>query len=101
MLYTGPPVIGAVVEGRYKYMHELDLTERCKPISLRRWPAELCEPMAVAAVSPLVAEEWEEALRRHPDREFVEYLVRGIRQGFRIGFNRHLVQLRSAQRSHK
>ena len=24
---------------------------------------------------------------RHPDREFVEYLLQGIREGFRIGFN--------------
>ena len=30
---------------------------------------------------------WEEALVRHPDREFVEYLLQGIQEGFCIGFN--------------
>ena len=37
--------------------------------------------------SPLVSKEWEKALQFHPDRAFVHYLLMGIQQGFRIGFN--------------
>ena len=37
--------------------------------------------------TPLQPEE-KEALEGHPDRRFRDYIVRGIRQGFRIGFNR-------------
>ena len=38
--------------------------------------------------SPLVWEGWAQLLEHHPDRRFVEYILTGIRQGFRIGFNR-------------
>ena len=37
--------------------------------------------------SPLVSKEWEKALQFHPDRAFVHYLLMGIQQGFRIGFD--------------
>ena len=38
--------------------------------------------------SPLIVEHWEGMLTRHPDRCFVEYLLSGIKEGFRIGFAR-------------
>ena len=37
--------------------------------------------------SPLL-DRWQEALLRHPDRVFAQYISTGIRHGFRIGFNR-------------
>ena len=40
-------------------------------------------------------------MRGHPDREFVAYLVEGMRSGFRIGFNQGLVSLKSAKRNMK
>ena len=36
--------------------------------------------------TPLRVEEWENLLRPHPDRQFCEYLLQGMRRGFRIGF---------------
>lgn len=36
---------------------------------------------------PLQLMEWERAMAGHPDWEFVEYLLRGIKEGFRIGYN--------------
>jgi len=33
-------------------------------------------------------EAWEQHLYRHPDRTFVAYLLQGLREGFRIGFDR-------------
>ena len=37
--------------------------------------------------SPLNPHLWEVALRRHPDRLFVEYVIQGLKQGIRIGFD--------------
>ena len=37
--------------------------------------------------SPLVANEWETVLAGHPDCDFAEFVIRGIREGFRIGFD--------------
>ena len=36
-------------------------------------------------------------MQEHPDPDFVDYLVWGMRQGFRIGFNRYACQLKSAK----
>ena len=36
--------------------------------------------------TPLKLEHWESLLTSHPDKEYVNYLLRGIREGFRIGF---------------
>ena len=38
--------------------------------------------------SPLRIEAWEEGLVSHPDRQFADYVCKGIREGFRIGFDR-------------
>jgi len=45
--------------------------------------------------TPLQAEVWSQYLVGHPDRTFVEFLLRGIQQGFRIGFNPKLAELES------
>ena len=36
--------------------------------------------------TPLKLEHWESLLTSHPDKEYVNYLLKGIREGFRIGF---------------
>ena len=41
-----------------------------------------------AIVTPLHPEVWQRALYHHPDRTLVEYIVQGIKEGFRIGFVR-------------
>jgi len=35
----------------------------------------------------MMRDEWEWQLRGHPDRLFVEYLLRGMQDGFRVGFH--------------
>ena len=45
--------------------------------------------------SPLKLGAWERALAAHPDAEYTQYLLRGIREGFRIGYDRRS-PLRSA-----
>jgi hypothetical protein len=43
---------------------------------------------AQLVTSPLQPERWEQALQGHPDQRFSKIICQGIRQGFRIGFNR-------------
>jgi len=45
--------------------------------------------------TPLHTDEWEAALAPHPDRAYTKYPIRGLRGGFRIGFEPG-VPLRSA-----
>ena len=79
---------------KYVYTRDLIQLEECRADPQR--PVGL--PAAVMAVqTPL--EAWERELRPHPDPEFVGYLVQGMRQGFRIGFNRQETQLKSARRN--
>jgi hypothetical protein len=35
--------------------------------------------------TPLVQRAWKEKLAKHPDREYADYIVRGIEEGFRTG----------------
>ena len=37
--------------------------------------------------TPLKLEAWREALSNHPDRGFVQYILDGMHNGFRIGFD--------------
>ena len=37
--------------------------------------------------TPLCWQAWDKCLAAHPDQEFRQYIVQGIRYGFRIGFN--------------
>ena len=37
--------------------------------------------------TPLRLETWNEELAHHPDRRFAEYILHGIENGFRVGFN--------------
>ena len=38
--------------------------------------------------TPLVVGQWESLLQDHPDRLLVQYIVTGIKEGFRVGFRR-------------
>lgn len=48
-----------------------------------------------AIVTPLKLPFWKEQLHSHLDQQFAEFIIRGIRSGFRIGFDRKTVSLRS------
>ncbi len=45
-------------------------------------------------ITPLVWQQWERELEDHPDKEWVQFLVRGIRQGFRVGHDQSVRELR-------
>ena len=44
-------------------------------------------PVLEGVRSPLQWEVWQEHLRSRPDRDYAEYLICGLREGFRIGFD--------------
>ena len=59
----------------------------------------LPSPHFGAVVIPLEWAKWCYALHDHPDREFVTYIVSGIRAGFRIGFQYKSVECKAATRN--
>lgn len=50
--------------------------------------------------TPLKVAAWGKALESHPDQIFAEFLITGMQEGFRIGFDRRQ-ELRSAKRNMK
>ncbi len=63
--------VGAVVQGRYKYMRELSRLEACKPQTVS--PGLMANLGTVQ--TPLRVREWERALQGHPDKCHVTSLV--------------------------
>ena len=57
-------------------------------LDLYRSRGQTANPQLSQVQTPLKAQAWERALASHPDRAFARYLLRGMREGFRIGFNR-------------
>ena len=45
--------------------------------------------LSLEVYSPLNLHQWMQDLQLHPDKEFSFYILRGITEGFRIGFNRN------------
>ena len=57
----------------------LEQGRRARP---RVVPVEL-----TASTSPLRWEDWQACLANHPDSHFADYIMQGIREGFRIGYD--------------
>ena len=70
---------GLMVAGSYKYRSKLLALDACKSLSDHRMNSE------VNIITPLQFRAWAQG---HPDRAFVDYVVNGIKEGFRIRFNR-------------
>lgn len=57
-------------------------------------------PIRATAITTLLqAHQWETALKHHPNQEFARYIITGIREGFRIGFDRSRCRPISATRN--
>ena len=66
----------------YQYTADLLTLEFCRPACVHSFP----ELMRVSTL--LRPEAWGAALAAHPDRAFADYVCRGLREGFRTGFDR-------------
>ena len=64
------------------------------PVSI---PIHSFSPLAPASqVSPLRLDQCQTELQHHPDQAAVAYMLSGLREGFRIGFESSMVKLKSA-----
>ena len=63
-------------------MEDLLKLDACRPPSNWRTNENLS-----GSVSPLQWEVWDHFLESYPDQRFRDYIVDGIRVGFRVGFN--------------
>ena len=70
----------ANIAQRYQYTEHLTELDSCR--SSQVVPAELQQIR-----TPLLWEEWVSRLSRHPDYQFAQYVLQGIAQELRIGFN--------------
>ena len=81
-----------IKEGRYRYTSDLLALDSMRPTG--RPPTWRCHltPLSLPAFA------WE--LRFHPDRLFTDYILRGLRDGFRIGYCRTGRGLRERRCNH-
>ena len=79
--HAGGPRVPARHE-QYRYMRQLGGLAWCTPTTAVRLPELLSD-----IVTPFRWRARENRLRFHPDKEFVRYIVAGIFEGFRIGFD--------------
>ena len=76
---------GQVWDNKYYYLNQLMALDACRP---------LCEDSnlnsSLSVTCPLILNNWSRELSSfHPDKVYAQYLLKGISQGFRIGYNRH------------
>jgi len=84
---VGPSLLaysrGLVQGNSYFYMKDLLDLDAHRPksdVSHLIKSKEVCSPLSLSA--------WAEELLSHPDRRFAEFILQGIQNGFRIGFDR-------------
>ena len=82
--------VGNIVFGRYCYTDDLLSLEAAVPYEVNL-PDE-----CLHIVSPLNPDVWSLLLTKHPDRQFVNYLIRGLRGGFHVGCHASAQDLQSA-----
>jgi len=82
-----------VGEKAYKYTAKLSKLDMCTEMSeCSPLPSYLC-----TVTTPVNLHFWEEHLNAHEDKQFTQLIVKGLKSGFRIGFQRNTVALHSAK----
>ena len=67
---------------KYQYTADLLALDRCRAPQPRHLP-----PLMASIVTPLPWREWQMRLVTHPDRNFANLVVTGIKEGFRIRYD--------------
>lgn len=81
-------------DGRYIYIEDL------MQLSKYHDPTTPGDPRISVVRTPLIWHAWEQKLRRHPDKDYTNYILKGIKEGFRIGVDEARV-FKSAKRNMK
>ena len=71
-------------------MRQLQELDACKPRNSREVP-ELLRHIE----SPVNLPTWERAIRNHSDNQFATYTLKGLREGFRIGYRHNTAVLKA------
>ena len=91
--YSNNPLLALQPQSQaYQYMDHLRALDSYRPNNRRLKPPDYLSQV----VTPLKLEAWAQALAQHPDHAFRSYVLQGIAQGFRIGFNYNAIATRSA-----
>ena len=80
--------------GHYLYTSDLLKLDQCRPRS-GKWTVQ---ERLLGVFTPLHVDRWESLLVQHPDRDYVDYILTGIKEGFRVGFE-DVAPLSSARRN--
>ena len=94
-----PPFLLAGTAGRaaHPFTWKLQAMAGCRPAQ-----PTVITPALAPIVTPMHWQTWKLALTNHPDQEFADLVVSGVRDGFRIGFNyTHLPLTTSCKRNMK
>ena len=80
------------LNGKYRYTSDLlKLDSFLSQTPTPHLPTFLCP-----IITPLQPSAWADELQSMPDKQLVQYLISGIKNGFRIGFDRSSSSLQSA-----
>ena len=70
--------------GHYLYTKDLVKLDSCRPQA-----GKLSVEKRLSRVfTPLNLSQWESMLEHHPHRVYVDFILSGIKDGFRVGYNR-------------
>ena len=83
-------IVTTVFSLGYQYCDQLLTLENCVKDNSVQLPDCMCR-----IVTPMKITEWSSMLATYPDKRFVNFLLRGIEKGFRIGFTYTSIQLKS------
>ena len=81
----------------YRYITDLLALDQCRPVVSRPAAPEGSSSRRAAISSRVPV--WQRLLSDHPDRNFVSYIIQGLSEGFRIGFDYTNRECRSARRN--
>ena len=79
-------------ERQYPYTQQLLSLGKNYPQHTKILPEELYQ-----INSPVRLSVWQEELARHPDQAFAQYIIQGLSQGFRIGYQHKTSSLKPAK----
>ena len=89
-LYTHTPLDSAP-STQYKYSQQLLELDKCRPAEAT---CSMLPDKLQHIESPIRLSIWRQSLATHPDQHFVQYILKGLENGFRIGFQYQQAQLK-------
>ena len=86
-----------MANGQYRYMTDLLALDLCRPDGCHATAGPAPKSKSVTSLARL--EAWRVGLESHPDQEFARYILEGLSNGFRIGFDYSKTGCRKAKRN--